>query len=312
MYEQVVNGVRNPGKVLARGRRGIGKVQNRFSGCDVMREDWDNLLILDACRFDQFDLASELPGTLESRRSKGSATREFVHNNFVGRRFHDTVYVTGNPFVSIDAGDAFHDIHSVWETNWDDQHGTVLPEAMRDAVLRANEDYPRKRLVGHFMQPHHPFVGPTGRELFGDTAGNEVARQRAIGNGHDSENDQRVWQLVADGDVTLDAVETAYDENLDVVLPYVEQLVESLPGKTVVTSDHGNLLDEPAYRVLSTGSRRYAHPKYATAEALVKVPWLVCPSDDRKRVTEAPPVSDSGGETERTDVEDRLEALGYR
>ena len=145
-------------------------MQNRVAGCDVMAEDWDNLLILDACRFDMFERANTIPGRLESRRSKGSATLEFVRNNFAGERHYDTVYVTGNPFVSTDAGDAFHDLYEVWRTDWDDELGTVRPEPMCEAVLRANEAYPNKRLVGHLMQPHHPFIGPTGRELLDDPA----------------------------------------------------------------------------------------------------------------------------------------------
>lgn len=296
-----------------------------------MAEDWDNLLVLDACRYDMFERANTVPGRLESRRSKGSATREFVRNNFAGERYHDTVYVSGNPFVSTDAGDAFHDLFDVWRTDWDDEVGTVRPDSMREAVLRAHDAYPNKRLVGHLMQPHHPFIGPTGRELLENPTGNEIARRRMLGSGDaadaaggavDSDDrDRRVWSALADGRLSLEEVREAYEENLEVVLPTVEALVETLPGKTVVTSDHGNLLDEPAYGVLSTGSRRFAHPKYATGSALVKVPWLVCPADERKRVTEEPPAEGTGEETAagaeddqatQGEIDERLEALGYR
>ena len=319
-------GIRNPEKVLARARRSVGRVQNRVAGCDVMAEDWDNLLVLDACRYDMFERLNTVPGRLESRRSKGSATREFVQNNFAGGRYDDTVYVTGNPFVSTDAGDAFHDLYEVWRTDWDDEVGTVRPEAMRDALIRANEAYPNKRLVGHLMQPHHPFIGPTGRELLDDPAGNEAARRRMLdedepeSRASEDERDRRVWIRAADGRLSLDDVREAYAENLEVVLPTVEALVEELPGMTVVTSDHGNLMDEPAYGVLSTGSRRFAHPKYATGTPLVKVPWLVCPSEERKRVTEEPPTGDraeratreEAGQADERELNERLEALGYR
>lgn len=299
-------------------------MQNRVAGCDVMAEDWDNLLILDACRFDMFERANTIPGRLESRRSKGSATLEFVRNNFAGERHYDTVYVTGNPFVSTDAGDAFHDLYEVWRTDWDDELGTVRPEPMCEAVLRANEAYPNKRLVGHLMQPHHPFIGPTGRELLDDPAGNEAARRRMLDEAEADagadDRDRRVWIQLADGRLPFEDVREAYMENLELVLPAVERLVEALPGKTVVTSDHGNLMDEPAYGFLSTGSRRFAHPVHATGEPLVKVPWLVCPADERKRVAEGPPVEGDRETTARTgddqaderELDERLEALGYR
>ena len=323
--DKLSRGIRNPEKILARARRSVGRLQNRIAGCDVMAEDWDNLLILDACRYDMFERANTLPGRLESRRSKGSATREFVRNNFAGGRYHETVYVTGNPFVSTDAGDAFHDLYEVWRTDWDDELGTVRPESMREAVLRANEAYPNKRLVGHLMQPHHPFIGPTGRELLDDPAGNEAARRRMLDEGETEaradgdEADRRVWIQLADGRLSFGDVREAYLENLEIVLPTVETLVEALPGRTVVTSDHGNLMDESAYGFLAAGSRRFAHPKYATSEPLVKVPWLVCPGEERKHVTEEPPVERSEGAARTGDdpadereLDERLEALGYR
>jgi hypothetical protein len=61
--------------------------------------------------------------------------------------------------------------------------------------------------------------------------------------------------------------------------------------------------------VISVGVRRFAHPKYATATELVRVPWLVCEADGRRRIHEDPPQRQSV--TEENDVEDRLEALGY-
>ncbi|WP_101296762.1 hypothetical protein [Halegenticoccus soli] len=283
-----------------------------------MDEDWDNLLILDACRFDMFERLNSVPGELQWRRSKGSATREFVQNNFAGKRFHDCVYVTGNPFVSMDASDAFHAVVDVWDAHWDDDLETVTPDTMREALFRAEAEYPNKRLVGHFVQPHHPFIGPTGRDLLGDTSGNRRARERALNMNSETADappnvERRVWQLAETGDLDLEMLRRAYDENLEVALPIVEELVETLRGKTVVTSDHGNLIDEPAYRVLSAGSRRFGHPMYATAEALVKVPWLVCRAETRKRVVSEPPTAQkrsasAGGAV----VDDRLEALGYK
>ncbi|WP_458206777.1 hypothetical protein [Haladaptatus sp. NG-SE-30] len=259
-----------------------------------------------------FERLSDLPGDLQSRRSKGSATREFVTNNFAGKEFYDTVYVTGNPFVSMDAGDSFHALEEVWKSQWDDEHGTVLPGSIRDATLRAVDRYPDKRFVAHFMQPHHPFIGPTAKETIGTMNGNNSARQRALGEDTDTDDAQKVWHQVRNGDLSPETLKRAYDENLEIILPIIEELCERLDGKTVVTSDHGNLLDESAYGVLSASPHRYAHPKYATADPLVKVPWLVCPSRNRRAITSEPPTAHEYDAVEQETLDERLESLGYK
>lgn len=309
---KVKKAIDDPVKILHKVRRYAGRAENRILGCDVMAEDWDNLLILDACRYDMFERLVDLPGDLQSRRSKGSATREFVTNNFAEREFFDTVYVTGNPFVSMDAGDSFHALEEVWKTHWDEEHGTVLPEDIRDETLRAVERYPNKRVVAHFMQPHHPFVGPTAMEEIGVMSGNNPARQRALGEASERSAKQKVWAQVRDGELSPETLKRAYDENLEVVVPIIEELCERLDGKTVVTSDHGNLLDESAYSVLSASPHRYAHPKYATAESLVKVPWHVYPARTRRTITSEPPTANEYDAVEQETLDERLESLGYK
>jgi hypothetical protein len=72
------------------------------SGIKVMDEDWDNLIILDACRYDIFKNHSKfINQNIEKKVSQGSWTLEFIKSNFVGKSFHDTVYVTSNVFSNI-------------------------------------------------------------------------------------------------------------------------------------------------------------------------------------------------------------------
>jgi hypothetical protein len=56
-------------------------------GVDVLAEDWDNLLILDACRYDAFAARADLPGRLERRRSRGSHTSEFLSGIFTAATY---------------------------------------------------------------------------------------------------------------------------------------------------------------------------------------------------------------------------------
>lgn len=100
--------------------------------CDpIVDEDWDNLIILDACRFDLFeDLYGNnpLPGTLDRRTSAQSGTPGYLTENFGEKSFHDIVYITGNPYVNTDLpDDTFHHIESVWKDDWDEERQTVTP-----------------------------------------------------------------------------------------------------------------------------------------------------------------------------------------
>jgi hypothetical protein len=79
-----------------------------------------------------------------------------------------------------------------------------------------------------------------------------------------------------------------------------------LPGKTVVSSDHGELLGE---RLSPIPLRAYGHPMGIYMDELVKIPWHVHETGNRKRILAEPP-------SERLDmdegeVESQLRNLGY-
>lgn len=266
-------------------------------GYDLAAEDWDVLVILDGCRYDTFADVNWLDGTLEPRTSPASESLEFLEANFGGREFHDTVYVTANPhWYTLEEG-TFHNVVDLLTDAWDDELGTVLPGSVVEHALRAHEQFPRKRLIVHFMQPHFPFVGEKGREL--EHKGITLHQE----GGADVEA-LNVWTAVERGRVSRDEVRAAYEENLELVLPHVETLLEELPGTAVVTSDHGNLLGD---RLFPIPIRGYGHPRGLRAPELVTVPWLSV-TGDRLSAESDPPTS-----TERNTehVEDRLESLGY-
>ena len=280
----------------------------RDEGVAVVDEDWDNLLVLDACRYDMFHDHNIIEGELETRISRGSNTEEFLRRNFGEGRFDDIVYVTANPQVDVRLDAPFHDVVSVWRDAWDDDLNTVLPEAMVDATLRAQEQYPDKRLVSHFVQPHYPFVGEAGRALFENQAGIELSRRMATGDTAASDH-LNVWDLLQRGKVAERDVWEAYCENLQVVLPHVQRLVDGLSGRTVVTSDHGNLVGEYPHPC-PVPLKMYGHPPGVYAESLVRVPWLVVEGETRRTVVaESNPVRpDQSSDDEATE---RLRDLGY-
>ncbi|ELY48526.1 alkaline phosphatase family protein [Natronolimnohabitans innermongolicus] len=287
-------------RVNSRVRRALNALDGTDDGFDAIAADWDNLLILDACRYDLFEARNPLEGDLRAVRSKGSDSWEFMEANFAERALHDTVYVTANPHVYELPDDTFHAVENLLETRWDEDAGTVQPEAVVEEAIAAHERYPDKRLIVHFMQPHFPFLGPTGRTF--DHMGIEEldADER-------SEAPNPWFGLIYDGTVDAETVLTAYRENLDLLFPHVERLLESLGGKSVVTADHGNLIGERGFPI---PMRMYGHPRGLDRDEVRTVPWLEVEGADRRRTVAEPPQKSATASDEDV-VEDRLSALGY-
>jgi hypothetical protein len=256
--------------------------------------DWDTLIILDACRYDTFEKYNPFDVPATCVESNASHTAEFLERTFTEDR-HDTVYVTASPQV-VGYESRFHDVVHVWDSDWDDELRTVRPDSVTDAARVAMDEYPDKKIILHYMQPHYPFIGPTGREL---------GTHATFTGGLQEREHLSVWELLSAGKVSIEDVRTAYEENLELVLEDVTGLISELDGKTVVTSDHGNLFGE---RVSPLPIRLYGHPPNIPAEKLIQVPLVELPFDSRRRTTITPPSEATSG---RENVESRLEDLGY-
>jgi hypothetical protein len=267
-------------------------------GIDLFAEDWDHLIILDACRYDMFAERADLPGALEARVSRGSSTVEFLWGNFAGRDLRDTVYVTGNPQLyrhNDDMNARLHATVQVWqEDGWDEKRKTVVPETMADRTLAAAERFPNKRLVSHFIQPHYPFL--YDEAVFDDSQA--FLRPDEPGS----------WQQIMTGDLSVskESIWRAYRATLDRALPSVERLLDELVGKVVVTADHGNMLGERARPVPVV---EWGHPARLYTEQLVTVPWHVRDGERREIVRGDSPEREKQAATAA--VEERLADLGY-
>ncbi len=276
------------------------------SGIDVMAEDWDTLVILDACRLDYFRSQNTIGGELQSAVSRGANSWEFMEGNFVGREFHDTVYVTANPHARKLDADTFHAIETVLH-RWDDDIGTVRPEAVVAAALEANERYPKKRLIIHFMQPHRPYLGEMADGLRERIDLRGYKRDRGLENQHYERTGIHMWRAVKTGQVSHEEMKRAYSETLDITFEEVKALLDALDGKAIITADHGEMLGE---RVYPFTVRQYGHPHGLHAEELRLVPWHVVPGARRREIERDAPV-----ETDRLaeeTIDDRLQALGYK
>lgn len=303
-FQKVRLGLSSP-RLLARKasqfyNRGRSRDSYNPNGINFMEQDWDNLLLLDACRYDLFEKTNTISGELSCVESRGAATPEFLRGNFDGGEFLDTVYVTTNPMLyrhrdELDV--TFHDVINLWmgET-WDDEHETVLPEVVTDEAKRIAAEYPNKRLLVHYIQPHYPFI-----------EANTTFDKGHIGE--DAPDGLTTWMQITTGKVEIDKEElwNAYADNLCRALPHVEELVHHLRGKTVVTSDHGNMFGE---RSSPIPNREWGHPEGIWTDELVKVPWLEVPYNERREIIHGS--SNASGEDADDQVRRRLESLGYQ
>jgi len=302
----ITRGLRNPTKIGRELNRlyhtRLKRWKYNYNGVDVFEEDWDTLVILDACRYDEFRRVHSLEGRLESRESRGSTSYEWVRGNFSNKELYDTVYVSSNLWYHRLESRIGADVHDLVSPNWtggeraefnyvaqEVAERDMHPETVTECALSTAERYPQKRLIVHYMQPHAPYIGPTGAEHF-DDEGHLVSR-------------------IARGEVSTDrtTVRKAYRENLEIVLEHVADLIAELDGKTVVSADHGEMLGD-RYRPFPF--RDYGHNPGIYTPQLVKVPWFVSEGKQRRVITVEEPQERSAMPDE-TVVEDRLRELGY-
>lgn len=268
---------------------------------DILEQDWDNLLILDGCRYDYFKTvySDYLSGELRRIKSKAFETTQWLRKTFGGERHDDIVYVSANPYVNslgiekdkFDGRGVFHKIIDVWNWGWNEDLKTVHPKTVNKAARKAKMYFPGKRLVIHYMQPHYPFLSldseiglPNPNERDGKSEdGNIISNIASSIHVAILRNRwARIFWLFRKLKIYMDladphAVELiarkvgdkdlreAYLDNLKIALKQVSRLVEKLPGKNVVSADHGYLLGE---------NGEYAHESFRTPSLLFKVPWL--------------------------------------
>jgi hypothetical protein len=300
-----------PNRILGVYNYAAAEVNRRYyrrfgshSGVDIMTKDWDNLFLVDGCRADLFENVNWLSGEYTREQAPGSSSMEFIESTFVGHEFHDTVMITANPHAFRIEEETFHAFRNLLHSDWDSNLGTVHPEAVAKAVNEAHNEFPNKRLIGHFMQPHFPFIGSEGRKL----------RQSNIS--HYNENNEiasdadvpSVWNRLRFNLDDLDRCEAwdYYAENLQYVLNVIEKLAKAVDGKTIITSDHGNLVGDVIGPILCRG---YGHPPYLHVEKLTTIPWLER-GGPRREITTDTPVGRGDANNEK--LESQLKALGYQ
>jgi hypothetical protein len=276
----------------------------------IMEEKWDYLIILDACRFDFFSEIYEkyLDGKLAIKISPGCNTPQWFNNVFK-EKYDNIIYISANPYINskikiknVDAKKHFYKIIDVWDTEWNDLLGTVHPREVNIITRKIINDFPNKRLIIHYLQPHEPYlnfnkkIGYPKPQVYLNNVliGTNTVKFKNL----DDSNIYKLMKYIAIIIIgrkklsklrlkvskifnlkpinPMDAIQRVhgdnglkklYKENLEIVLSYVSELIQSLDGIIIVTSDHGELLGEDGY---------YGHGPSIPHDNpyLRNVPWL--------------------------------------
>jgi len=265
---------------------------------NIILEDWDNLIVLDACRFDFFKNVYKdyLDGKLDKRISKGSSTGEWLVKTFPNK--YDYTYISANPYInsygiplnklhlahknkSWNAIEHFSKIIDVWKFGWNRKINTVNPEEVNRAYL-SNKD--NKKTIIHYMQPHYPYLSYNG---FHESR-NIVKRLKFHLNYFLDNNvfHSRLRPLILTRilklfrprsreqlsgfkslyiEIGMEKLQYYYEDNLRIVLRYVSKLIQELNGRTIITADHGEAFGEQGM---------WEHPIETHIPVLIEVPWL--------------------------------------
>lgn len=267
-----------------------------YRGTPIFEEDWDVLIILDACRADMLEQVAKeydfLPGSVPTVRSLASASKPWMEQNFTEEYRSEiarTTYVTGNPYSAEELDS--HDLQmldEVWKYGWDQEIGTVPARRITDRAIRLSREERPNRMILHYMQPHFPSIPkPLADGINLDQ----------FGDGWNS-----VWRRLKEGSLESGEIWESYVMNLKYVLDDLELLLENLAAENVVISaDHGNSFGKWG---------TYGHPPGIPTTELRKVPWVRTTARDthsyqQENVEERSEVSEDT-------VESRLEALGYK
>jgi len=263
-------------------------------GVNIYDEEWDLLIIVDACRLDLMEegiTESSIDEQIDSVRSLGSMTPEWMEKNFKTEKHDDisnTAYVCGNPFsAQVLNPQKFYTLDEVWRYIWEEP-GTVPPRAVTDKTIDVGRSTDVDKVIAHYMQPHCPFI--TNPDL---TEGKEVEN-------FGDQDWKDVWEKLRDNDISLEEAWISYNENLLLVLDEIEILLQNFEAeKVVISSDHGNAIGE--YGI-------YGHPRGIPLNCLRNVPWIETSGSDEE--THVPDVI--MGEESDISIEKKLTALGYK
>lgn len=249
----------------------------------MKHNDWDILILLDACRYDYFKKYNPYQGKLYKYNQGCNGTKKYFQMNINDTNFKDTILI--NHIILLPEWvnpNYFHKVVDVYKAYWDNDYGVVLPEDNTMAAMEQIKKYPNKRFIIHYAQPHIPFLNQPPN-LTKQKTQKEVAYQNELTGKimlkvNSLKNifppipfwycEKLLGNSAGIGEIFFkdgwDGLKKAYTENLLRALDSIKPIVD-LDKKIIITSDHGKIIGEHL--------NLFSHGWYRFSE-VVEVPWL--------------------------------------
>jgi hypothetical protein len=231
----------------------------------------------------QYDFLEDI-GSLTS---VGTCSPQWMRNTFTeeqSKEMKKTLHVTANTHsdLCLKNQDFLH-LEEVWSDGWDEELCTVPARKVTDRAVHYHRSFDSDRTIVHYMQPHPPFITPTGHTLL-DPALNSLAQHHY------------------EGDCSRKELWKAHIDNLKHVLDDVRLLLSNMSAnKVVISADHGQAFDE---------RRVWGHPASAGVDVVRKVPWCVTTASDNGEYIPSYEETDQSAQAD-TRTEEQLYHLGY-
>jgi hypothetical protein len=259
----------------------------------IWNEDWDLLVILDACRTewmmgvaDDYDFIDNV----DTIHSVGSHSKEWITKTFddkYSQTLSDTIYITGNHYAdNLDESklEAFETAHNYG--GWAYDSASPPANVITDLAVQAARNNNWERCVVHYMQPHKPFFTKT------ESRGDFSVQEWSLG--------YQPYREFFSGNITREQLNTSFQSNLNYVLNEVELLLENVDASDVVlTADHGQALGENGLWDHTIGVK---HP------SMRRVPWVETTASDEHTLD---PDDYDKSQYDEELVESNLRDLGY-
>lgn len=270
---------------------GLWRQLDREYGTNVFDEEWDLLVIMDACAASHVaHISDEYPFlSTDTTYSNASATPVWMERTMseeYSSEMEKTAYITSNPWSNSKvSSEDLGSLEEVWRYGWDDEVGTVQPETVTNAALRhRDEDW--DRMIVHYLQPHRPFL-------------NYPKLSHQMSEEFTENEKENVFYKLRHGEVSEELVREAFRDNLRSCLSEVNRLLRNIDAEeTVITSDHGNMFGKHLI---------YDHPHNVPHPDLRRVPWVETTAVNKDDESPEQVSSDDFDNS----VEDRLKDLGY-
>ncbi len=267
----------------------------------LIQEDAFILIIFDSCRYDYFRSMYDgyFTGELTKVYNTNTYTKQYQRTTWTGS--YDITYVAGGPVITdrnfelsdLDyrPSEHFEEIVNAWDMGYKKELGVTPPEAVTEVALEC--DAPR--MIVHYFQPHAPYIGDNRlREETPSVEGgsNEKIEKR-------KESLLEIYERIESGQISDERLREAYRSNLQRVMEATKPLVAKTDRPIVITSDHGELLEEDG---------RYLHGGFPH-RILCELPWF----EAEGIVGETGEVEAQKQDDDGTDkrVKEQLQDLGY-